>query len=70
LKCIDQNHGEVWTAYRGDCVEVLKGIPDDSVHYSVFFSSIFPLCMFIQTQSEIWVIQRKMANSTITISFL
>jgi hypothetical protein len=44
LKCIDQNHGEVWTAYRGDCVEVLKGIPDDSVHYSVFsppFSSLY-----------------------------
>ena len=30
--------------YNGDSVEVLKGLPDDSVHYSIFsppFSSLY-----------------------------
>jgi len=36
MQCIDQTHGEDWSLYHGDCVEVLKGIPDRSVHYSIF----------------------------------
>lgn len=40
----DQNFGEKWTMYHGDCVEVVGGLPDDSIDYSVFsppFSSLY-----------------------------
>lgn len=36
MDCIEQELGERWAMYRGDCVEVLKGLPQQSVHYSIF----------------------------------
>jgi len=43
-KVISQIITDKWSAYHGDCVEILKGIPSDSIHYSIFsppFSSLF-----------------------------
>ena len=43
-KIINQEITDQWAAYHGDCVEVLKGIPSNSIHYSIFsppFSSLF-----------------------------
>lgn len=40
----DQQEGKGWMMYRGDCVDVIRGIPDDSIGYSVFsppFSSLY-----------------------------
>lgn len=36
MKCLNQSIGENYALYNGDCVEVLQGIPDRSVHYSIF----------------------------------
>ena len=36
MNCIDQTIGENFALYHGDCVEVLKGLPASSVHYSIF----------------------------------
>ena len=33
---LNQSHGKAWTMYHGDCVEVIKGIPDQSIGLSVF----------------------------------
>lgn len=44
LKVLNQMQGKDWILYQGDCVEVLKGIPDNSIHYSIFsppFSSLY-----------------------------
>ena len=44
MNCIDNKQGENWMLYHGDCVEVIKGLPDNSIHHSVFsppFSSLF-----------------------------
>jgi DNA modification methylase len=41
---IDQTQGDDWVLYNGDCVEVLKDIPDQSVGYSIFsppFASLY-----------------------------
>jgi len=41
---IEQQSGKNWMMYNGDCVEVLSGLPDDSVGYSIFsppFSSLY-----------------------------
>jgi hypothetical protein len=41
---IDQTAGENWVAYHGDSCEIVRGLPDASVGYSVFsppFSSLY-----------------------------
>jgi DNA modification methylase len=43
-KVINQATGQDWAIYHGDSVEVTKGIPDNSLHYSIFsppFSSLY-----------------------------
>ena len=44
MKCINQASGDGWTAFNGDCVEVLEGIPERSIDYSIFsppFASLY-----------------------------
>lgn len=44
MNCLDQVVTEKYAAYRGDCVEVLAGIPDASIGYSIFsppFASLY-----------------------------
>ena len=44
MKCINQTSGDGWTAFNGDCVEVLEGIPERSIDYSIFsppFASLY-----------------------------
>lgn len=36
MNCIDQVVTDKYALYHGDCVEVLKGLPDHSVGYSIF----------------------------------
>ena len=56
MKVINQEFGERWALYHGDCVEVIKGIPDNSIHFSIF-SPPFP-SVFTYSDSE-----RDMGNS-------
>lgn len=44
MDVINQDHGSNWSVYNGDCVEVIKGLPDESIHFSVFsppFASLY-----------------------------
>lgn len=44
MNCIEQVITEQFAAYRGDCVDVLKGLPDASIGYSIFsppFASLY-----------------------------
>lgn len=44
MNCIDQVVNDRYAAYHGDCVEVLKGLPDASIGYSIFsppFASLY-----------------------------
>lgn len=44
MNCIDQATGRGYALYHGDCTDVLRGIPDASVHYSIFsppFASLY-----------------------------
>ena len=44
MNCLDQTIGENFALYHGDCVEVIKGLPAASVHYSIFsppFASLY-----------------------------
>lgn len=44
VNVIQQDSGDKWAIYRGDCIEVVKGIPDASVDFSIFsppFASLY-----------------------------
>ena len=44
VKTINQEIHEKHALYNGDCVEIARGIPDNSIHYSIFsppFSSLY-----------------------------
>lgn len=44
MNVLDEASGENFTIWNGDCVEVIKGIPDASVDYSIFsppFASLY-----------------------------
>ena len=44
MNCIDQTITEKYAAYHGDCVEVLRGLPDESIGYAIFsppFASLY-----------------------------
>lgn len=36
INCLDSRHGTDWTLYRGDCVDVVRQMPDCSVDFSVY----------------------------------
>lgn len=44
IRCLNEAHGESWTAYHGDCVDVVRQLPDNSIGFSVYsppFASLF-----------------------------
>lgn len=44
MNCITQADGDAYTIYHGDCIEVMRGLPDASIDYSIFsppFASLY-----------------------------
>jgi DNA modification methylase len=44
LRCLNESHGAEFAAYHGDCVDVVRQLPDNSVGFSVYsppFASLF-----------------------------
>ena len=44
MNCLDQAIGDGYALFQGDCVDVLRGLPDASVDYSIFsppFASLY-----------------------------
>ena len=44
MNCLDMAQGTGWALYHGDCVEVLQGLPERSMDYSIFsppFASLY-----------------------------
>ncbi len=54
---INQEITDEWAAYHGDSIEIIKGIPSNSIHYSIFSPPFAAL--FTYSASE-----RDMGNST------
>ena len=42
----NQYHGKNFSLYNGDSTEVLKSIPDESIHYSVFSPPFLSLYVY------------------------
>lgn len=56
INVIDQQFTDKWSMYHGDCVDVIKGIPDESIDFSIFSPPFASL--YTYTNSE-----RDMGNS-------
>mgnify|MGYP000866685071 FL=1 len=44
MNCLDQTIGENFALYHADCIDAMRGLPDRSVHYSIFsppFASLY-----------------------------
>ena len=44
MNCLDQDVTDKWAIYHGDCIEVMQGLPERSVGYSIFsppFASLY-----------------------------
>jgi DNA modification methylase len=44
VRCLSETHGENFTAYHGDCVDIVRQLPDASIGFSVFsppFASLY-----------------------------
>lgn len=44
IRCLNEAHGQSWAAYHGDCVDVVRQLPDASIGFSVYsppFANIF-----------------------------
>lgn len=55
-KVIDQKITHHYAAYWGDCVQVMRGLPDDSVHFSVYsppFSSLYSYTDALEDMSNV-----------------
>jgi DNA modification methylase len=43
-KVLNQADGDDWTLYHADCVEAVRGLPESSIHYTIFsppFASLY-----------------------------
>lgn len=44
IRCLNDEHGSKWSAYNGDCVDVMRQLPEASIDFSVYsppFGSLF-----------------------------
>ena len=44
IRCLGEAHGDRWSAYNADCVDLVRQLPDASVGFSVYsppFANIF-----------------------------
>lgn len=48
-----QQHGENYFIYHGDSAEVLKGIPDNSIHYSIFSPPFLGLYVYSNSDRDL-----------------
>jgi DNA modification methylase len=53
MNVLDQALGEDFALYHGDCVEVVRGLPGSSVHYSVFSPPFASLYTYSNSERDI-----------------
>lgn len=52
MNCVDMDSGDNWTMYLGDCCEVLKGIPDNSIDYGIHSPPFSNLYIYSDSESD------------------
>lgn len=52
ISCLDAEHGENWTAYNGDCVDVISQFPDNCVDLSVYSPPFANLYIYSESAAD------------------
>jgi len=52
-KVIKQERGENWNAYNADCVEVMRSLPDESIHFSMFSPPFAALYVYSNSDRDL-----------------
>lgn len=55
MNILHQEIQEKYSIYHGDCCEVIKGIPDNSIDYSIFsppFSSLYTYSNYLEDMGK------------------
>lgn len=52
MNVLNQDIDQRYALYQGDCVEVVKGIPDNSIHYSIFSSPFASLYTYSSSDRD------------------
>ncbi len=52
MNCIDQHQSEDFTLYNGDCVEVIKGIPESSIDFCIHSPPFSTLYIYSDSESD------------------
>lgn len=52
IRCLNEAHGESWSAYHGDCVDVVRQLPDHSVDFSVYSPPFSGLYIYNDSEAD------------------
>jgi DNA modification methylase len=52
IRCLGEKHGNNYAAYNGDCVDVLRQLPDRSVGFSVYSPPFFNLFTYSDSECD------------------
>ncbi len=52
LRCLNAAHGANWTLYHGDCVDVVRQMPDNSVDFSAFSPPFSGLYIYNDSEAD------------------
>ena len=52
MDCLNQESGKNWTLYHGDCCEVIKGIPDDSIDFVIHSPPFSTLYIYSDSEAD------------------
>ncbi len=63
IRCLNEKHGANWVAYHGDCVDVVRQLPDRSVDFSVYSPPFSGLYIYNDSEAD-------MGNSATDEEFL
>lgn len=50
--CTDQSHGDNWSIYCGDCIELIKNIDSNTIHYSLFSPPFADLYVYSDSERD------------------
>lgn len=52
VRCLNELHGEDWAAYNGDCVDVVRQLPDASIGFSVYSPPFAQLFVYSESEAD------------------
>lgn len=52
MKVLDQSFGQDWALYHGDCIEVAAGLPDASIHFSIYSPPFANLYIYSESERD------------------